>query len=83
MNAGLDGICWVITKWIAHPTGASVLGVVSLPFRSFSQQTSERARRSKQEWLNDDEERVECAIHFVITLQIPSNPAVTLKRRMQ
>ena len=67
VTVGSDGICWVITKWIAHSTVASES---SLPF--------EFCFAAKQEWPNGDEERVECAIHFVITQQIPSEPTVTL-----
>ena len=67
VTVGLDGICWVITKWIANSTVAS---------QSLSPFESRFA--AKQEWLNGDEERVECAIHFVKTQQIPSKRTVTL-----
>ena len=69
-----QGDCRVGWNLLGYYIVLIVLRVVSPPF---SQQTIERARRSKQEWLNGDEERVECAIHFVITTQqIPSKPAV-------
>ena len=67
VTVGLDGICWVITKQIAHST---VVSESSSPF--------EFRFAAKQEWPNGDEERVECAINFVITQQIPSDPAVAL-----
>ena len=67
VTVSLDEICWVITRWIAHSTVASES---SSPF--------EFRFAAKQEWPNGDEERVECAIHFVITHHIPSKLTVTL-----
>ena len=69
-TAGTVGICWVITKWITHST---VPSESSSPFRSWFQSTSEQ---------NRNEERVECAIYFVITQQILTDPAVTLITRI-
>ena len=43
-----------------------------------SEQAAGAGVAAKQEWPNGDEERVECAIHFVITQQIPSKLTVTL-----
>ena len=36
---------------------------------------------AKLEWVDGDEERVECAIHFAITQHIPTDAAITLDRR--
>ena len=56
VTVGLDGICWVITKWIAHST------LSSSPFGH-----SCFAEKQNSNGEEDSEATVECAIHFVIT----------------
>ena len=45
VTAGLDGNCWVLTKWIAHSTVVSES--LSHSGLDFSQQTSERSPQNR------------------------------------
>ena len=66
MTALLVRISWAITKWIAHSTVAPE----SSPFRFWFERGDRRETGLAAGMADDDKERVECEIHFVLAQQI-------------